>query len=234
MFNTLSALTPLIGSAIAGLLIISTLFISTPEIKETIKLTAVIFVFASFTLTPELFFFNRGEYKRLYKIYTVSQLATSVLAISLAVSGVGFKGILYSYVIFYLGNTIMLWRKFPFKLKAKIDKNLLQELYVTWKNNLFSTTMSSIYFYGVLIFGVIMWGLADFAPLYLAFAMGFFLYENVTIFINSLLIPKFMEVKDKKEAFDYNLTRVIEYFAFSFQKLAFLYPIGCTVALVLR
>jgi len=225
IFNTLSALTPLIGSAVAGLLIISTLFIPTPEARDAIKLTAVIFVFASFTLTPELFFFNRGEYKKLYKIYTISQAATSILAISLALSGIGFKGILYSYVIFYLGNTLMLWQKFPFKLKAKIDKKLLVELYITWRNNLLSTFMSSLYFYGVLLFGVLIYGLVDFASLYLAFTLGFFLYENVTIFINSLLIPRFMEVKDKKEAFDYNLTRVIEYFAFTIIPLTFIFII---------
>ncbi len=214
-YNALSIISPLFGTVIAGILLLLTVTIL-PEIYiEAARLSAVILLFSSFILTPETFFFNRNELRKIYRSYAIAQIFMSILTISLALSGLGYKAVLYGYIVFYLGNTVMLWELFPFKLKAALNKELFIKVFNTWKENLTNISISVLLYYTVLFYTAIVFGLSEFAVLFMAFTLGYFLYENITIFLNSLLIPKFIEFEESEnhDAFRYNLIRVLEYFS---------------------
>ena len=214
-YNALSIVSPLTGSIVAGIMFLLSISFLPSQYVEAIRLSAVIILFSSFIFTPETFFFNRNELKKIYRSYAIAQIFMSILTISLALSGLGYKAVLYGYIVFYLGNTVMLWELFPFKLKASVNKELLNKIFSTWKENLESISISVLLYYGVLFYTVIVFGLTEFAVLFMAFTLGYFLYENITIFINSLIIPKFIEFEETEnnDAFRYNLVRVLEYFS---------------------
>ncbi len=214
-YNALSIVAPITGSIIAGIIFILSISIIPLQYIEAFKLSAVILLLSSFILTPKTFFLNRNELKKLYRSYAIAQVFTTILIVSLALSDLGYKAVLYGYIVFYLGNTVMLWELFPFKLKATVNKDMIGKIFLIWKENLASTTISALLYYTVLFYTALFFSLSDFAILFMALTIGYFLYENITIFINSLIIPKFIEMEENEnyELFRYNLVRVMEYFS---------------------
>jgi len=213
-YNTLAMFIPIFSVILAGLIFLFTFALSTGVLRETLRFSAVILMFSSFSLLPESFFMSRKESEKVYKVYFFSQLLMTLTSIVLAVKGYEYKAVLYGYIIFYLANIFLLWRKFPFKLKPKIYKPMLDEIKTQLSNNLSIYALPAVSSYGILILTAFAFGILDFAYIYMAYIIGFFLYENITIYMTILFLPLFKKIAENDELFRINLVRITEYASF--------------------
>lgn len=212
-FNTLSVAAPLFGILLAGSIFLFSLIYD----SLNIRLLSILILLQSLTITPETFFASRNEYHKLYKSYAYSQIVMSIVAIVLAQIRFGYIAVISGYVMYNLTNALILWSMFPFKLKPKIDISIVKNIWTDISSKFFNYSLTTLLAYGVLLYSAIT-GIVNFAYLYLGFLLGFFLYENVTLYANSLLIRKFVELSG--ESFKYNFVRFIEYITYTIVPLS--------------
>jgi len=192
-YNTMSVIVPSLGFVLLAILVIVSLFLG-PELGEALRLGSVILMLQSFSITPETFYFNREQEERVYTSYIASQIGMSASSISFALLNLGYKSILYGYIIFHLLNIIQLWSRFPFQLRPKLDKRAFRQILKFLKSNLLYSIFMTLSVNGVLIYTAYQFGIVFFSYLFISYIFGFFMYENISIYTNSLIIKKFSDL----------------------------------------
>lgn len=209
LYNTLSVVAPIVGFSFLGVLFVISIFLS-GQTAEAMRLAAVIVMFSSFVITPEIFY--RQHSTRIYKSYTLLQAFTSAVALVLAYLGFGYKAIAIPYILFYLGNTFILWSVFPIDLEPRVSTDVLREIFTAWKSSVPNNLVASLVAYGPLLLTGILFGMGSFAFLYLAYCVGFFLYENITLFLNSSIAGHIRS--DEPDALRVSMLHITEYVSF--------------------
>jgi O-antigen/teichoic acid export membrane protein len=211
-YNALLLTAPALGIIIALFLFALSFSFEIQVIIDSLRFASVMLIFASFAVIPEIFFFSRQNQERVYKSYIISQILMAYLSITLAVAGYGYKAVLYGYILFFMLNALQLWRKFPFKLQPSFQNH--GQLRETLKTNFVRVGLSAMLRHGVLLFSALLIGIHDFAYIFLAYYLGFFLYENITVFLTEQLMPIFRKSLDNPDLFRFNLIHLTEYFGF--------------------
>jgi len=218
--NTLIFLYPLIGAFIIVLLgLFKFIFPGLP-----FMLASLIVLLISIKSTPDIFYRSRGYEPKLYRTYAFSQIIASIAIVTMYYFNLGYKAVLFGYILFYLISTIILWKDFPFKIKPKLDNKIVSDLSDDWKSHLINKSMVNMLTNGIMIFIALYYSLIDFSNLYLAYFIGYFLYENVTLFITRLLSLKFVNMS--YDLFKLNVVRLMEYLSF------IIVPFGVTLMML--
>ncbi len=212
-FNTLSVSAPLAGIIVSVFVFLMS-YLLVPDLVGIFRFSSVIIFLSSLSLTPEVYFFSRDMEEKIYRSYLVSQVAMSAFTLIMVFYGFKSIAVLYGYTLFYLVHIINLWMQFPFKLKPKASMDMIRKMFYYWSDNIINFLTIAFLSHGILLYVALKFGISGFAYLFMAFYAGFFLYENITIFINSLLIPNFEESLENQDLFRLNLVRLLEYFTF--------------------
>lgn len=205
--STVSLIAPIVGMLIALLFLSISVFI--PELSDSLKLSAAMAMFLGLKRTAELYYKNKDMFTKVYKIYFAAETTGLVLSLVLFSFGYGYISFLIGYLAFHVIGAFAIWWKFPIKVTAKVDKNVIKHMFTSWETRLPDNLLSSIYRNGLLIIVSIVFGLKEFAYLYLAFILGYFSYKNITTFITESLLKSFAKMNE--EVFRYNLIKLTEY-----------------------
>jgi len=208
-YNTLSIVSPALGMITTFALLIFSFFVH-KDIRLLLRFGSAFIFLRSLTVMPEIFYFGRKRYNKIYHSYTTSQLIMGIISVVMAINGYGHQSILIGYLCFHVFNLLFLWYKFPFKVQPALDKEMMVEMARYLRRNFDSIITASTLSYGVLLISLI-YGLKQFSFLYMAMYIGFFTYENLTLFINSIVLKKFFEVRDNIEQYKFNFMRLMEY-----------------------
>jgi hypothetical protein len=119
-----------------------------------------------------------------------------------------FRAIVYGYLLSWVIKIVLLWYNIGLKIDVSFNMSIIRRF------NLVHSAVNVILRYGLLILAPLFFGVEKFAYLYLTFYLGFFLYENVTLFLSSQLLPIFKGYLANQELFNLSLVRVLEYFSF--------------------
>ncbi len=206
--NTLSLVSPLYG-IFSAVMILAISFIY--PLMVPLRFAAAIVLFMSFKKTAEVFYLSRKRHEKVYFVNLISQVISSILLFVLLFFD--FKGlsILISYLVFHIFSTIMLWVFFPFKIRSSLDKKSYREIFLSIRENLKINIPRILTIYSPLIV-VGFFNQIYFSYIFLAFTIGYFLYENMTIFVTDLFLERFVNMS--YDMFKYNLVKITEYLSF--------------------
>ncbi|MCM2326121.1 MAG: oligosaccharide flippase family protein [Candidatus Woesearchaeota archaeon] len=183
--NALGLIAPLMGLFTGFIFyLLSWVF---PNMGEPFRIGTGIVMFLSFKKTAELYYKTKGEDAKVHRIYFISQLVMLLTSIVLYLVGYGFLSMLIGYLIFHMLGAFMIWWKFPLKLEAKIEPDVMKELFLTWNQRLPDNMLHGISRYGLLFLVALFFGFTEFSYLYLAFILGYFVYKNISLFMTEYM-----------------------------------------------
>ncbi|MBT3721175.1 oligosaccharide flippase family protein [archaeon] len=206
--NTLSLIAPLYGIFVALIIFIISLLY---PITIPLRYASTIALFISFKKTAEVYFTSKKRNERIYFVNLISQIVSAILMFSMIYFGYESLAVLVSYLIYNLLTTILLWAFFPFKLKSKFNKEAFGEILLSLKSNLELKFTRNISTYAPLII-VGFLNKIYFSYIFLGFWIGYFMYNNFTIFITDLFMDRFKNMS--YDMFKYNLVKITEYLSF--------------------
>ncbi len=192
-----------------GFLAASYFAISDIHLPYMLRSLSLCFLISMISVAPESYYRNEKQHEKIYRASLISQAIMIGTAIIFFFMDIGYQSILFSYLVFLLVRLYLLWRWMKIKLSFfSFDKEIFNNL------NLAETFFSAILRYGMLFLIPFFFNMESFAYLYLTMYLGFFLYENITVFLTDELLQFFKGYLENPELFNLNLVRFIEYVSF--------------------
>jgi O-antigen/teichoic acid export membrane protein len=205
--HSFSVLCGVIGALI--ILIASYFFGDRLHLPFMLRFSGLFFLLSMLTVVPISYYTSEKKLDKIYKANLISQIVMLGISILLFFFNLGYQAILYGYLMFWLVKLLLLWPGMGIKVNVfSFDINIIK------KFNFRQSAIISILKYGILVLTPLFFGVENFSYLYMAFYLGFFLYENITVFLSKQLLPLFKGYLENRDLFNLNLVRVLEYFSF--------------------
>jgi O-antigen/teichoic acid export membrane protein len=209
-YNNLHSFSVFSGVVGASMLLIASYFFGERlHLPYMLRFSGLFFLLSMLTVVPISYFTSEKKLDKIYKANLISQAVMLGISILLFFFNLGYQAILYGYLVFWLVKLLLLWTEMGIKVNIfSFDINTIKSF------NFQQNIITGILKYGILALTPLFFGVEKFAHLYLAFYLGFFLYENITVFLSNQLSPVFRGYLENQDLFNLSLVRLLEYISF--------------------